>query len=51
MSLKIALKSPRRNLKTALKYWKPTRLTLKTNPKIMAWFWWNYTFEEEETNV
>ena len=33
---------PARKLKIALKYWLPCRLTLKHNPRIHAWLWWNF---------
>jgi hypothetical protein len=44
--MKIALANPTRNLKRALRYWKPTRLTLPKNPKVCAWLWWNYSFDK-----
>lgn len=38
----MVLKKPFRNLKTALNYLIPKRLTLKCNPRIHAWLWWNF---------
>lgn len=39
---RICLAKPLRSIKKALHYWKPTRLTLKVNPRIHAWLWWNF---------
>jgi len=39
---KIVLVKPVRRLKIAFKYWLPKRLTLKSNPRIHAWLWWNF---------
>jgi hypothetical protein len=36
------LARPIRRLKIALLYWYPKRLTLKCNPRIHAWLWWNF---------
>ena len=38
----MVLKKPTRSLRMALKYWWPKRLTLKHNPRIHAWLWWNF---------
>lgn len=31
-----------RSLKIALRYWWPHRLTMKYNPRVHAWLWWNF---------
>jgi len=36
------LKIPHRSIKMALRYWYPKRLTLKSNPRVHAWLWWNF---------
>lgn len=36
------LKRPIRTFKMALRYWYPKRLTMKYNPRIHAWLWWNF---------
>jgi len=36
------LKKPIRSIRIALKYWWPRRLTLKDNPRVHAWLWWNF---------
>ena len=33
---------PRRSLRKALRYWHPHRLTLRHNPRVHAWLWWNF---------
>lgn len=38
----MVLKRPVRNLRNALRYWRPKRLTLSHHPRIHAWLWWNY---------
>jgi hypothetical protein len=38
----IVLAKPLRSIKKALKYIVPKRLTLKGNPRIHAWLWWNF---------
>ena len=38
----MVLKKPTRNLRMALRYWFPKRLTLECNPRIHAWVWWNF---------
>lgn len=38
----IKLKHPTRNLKQALHYWHPKRLTVQQNLPIHAWLWWNF---------
>jgi len=43
--LRIVRRYPRRNLRQALRYWRPRRLTLRHNPRIHAWLWWNIATE------
>lgn len=38
----MVLAKPIRSLRIALRYWLPKRLTLKSNPAIYAWLWWNF---------
>lgn len=38
----IVLARPIRSFKRALRYIIPHRLTLKENPRIHAWLWWNF---------
>lgn len=38
----MVLAEPKRTLKKALSYWFPWRLTLKSNPRVHAWLWWNF---------
>ena len=38
----LRLARPIRSLKKALQYIVPRRLTLKSNPRIHAWLWWNF---------
>jgi len=38
----MVIAKPTRNIKRALCYWYPKRLTLKDNPRIHAWLWWNF---------
>jgi hypothetical protein len=38
----IVFKKPFRTLRQALYYWHPKRLTLKENPRVHAWLWWNF---------
>jgi len=38
----MALARPIRRIRIAFRYWRPTRLTLKRNPRIHAWLWWNF---------
>lgn len=33
---------PKRKLRQAFQYWWPKRLTLKSNPRVHAWLWWNF---------
>lgn len=33
---------PVRSIKMALRYILPRRLTLRRNPAIYAWLWWNF---------
>jgi len=42
MDWPIVFKKPLRSLRQALHYWLPRRLTLKHNPRIHAWLWWNF---------
>lgn len=37
----MCLVRPIRRLKIALRYLYPKRITLKCNPRIHAWLWWN----------
>ena len=38
----LVLAKPKRRLRVTLSYWYPRRLTLKSNPRIHAWLWWNF---------
>lgn len=38
----MVLAYPRRSLRRALRYWRPKRLTLPSNPRVHAWLWWNF---------
>lgn len=38
----ICLAQPVRSIKQALHYLTPCRLTLRTNPRVHAWLWWNF---------
>ena len=33
---------PLRSIRQALRYASPKRLTLKSNPRVHAWLWWNF---------
>jgi hypothetical protein len=33
---------PLRSLRMALHYWRPRQLTIGYDPRIWAWFWWNF---------
>ena len=35
-----------RNIRVRLRYWYPYRLTLKSNPAIYAWLFWNFSFDK-----
>ena len=41
-SWRLCLAKPIRSLEQALQYIIPRRLTLKTNPRVHAWLWWNF---------
>ena len=41
-SFPIVFKKPYRTFKMAMRYWYPRRLTLKCNPRVHAWLWWNF---------
>jgi hypothetical protein len=36
------LAKPTRTVRRAMRYWRPKRLTLKENPPVYAWLWWNF---------
>ena len=38
----MVLKRPFRSFRNALRYVWPRRLTLKCNPRVHAWLWWNF---------
>jgi hypothetical protein len=42
--IKIVLKKPTRTIMQIIRlgYWRPKRLTLKCNPRIHAFLWWNF---------
>ncbi len=42
VSHRIVLKKPIRTIKHAISYSWPRRLTLKHNPRIHAWLWWDF---------
>lgn len=45
MTFRIVRAYPYRSLRKALRYLRPRRLTLKHNPRIHAWLWWNIATE------
>lgn len=38
----MVIKRPIRSLWMALRYIIPKRLTMRHNPRISAWLWWNF---------
>ena len=50
MTFRMVRAYPYRSLRKALRYWRPRRLTLKHNPRIHAWLWWNIATEPMITN-
>ena len=41
-SSSLVLAKPIRAFRQALRFWRPKRLTLKSNPRVHAWLWWNF---------
>jgi len=42
IGMRIVMAKPTRSFRQAMRYWLPHRLTLKCNPRVHAWLWWNF---------